>query len=401
MKSSELPTPARLGISDVIRLGLHSMNTRPLRATLSAVGVAIGIAAMVAVIGIPASANQALNDQLAQLGTNLLRAAPGQDFTGKNTVLPVDSVDLVRRINPVISASAIGNTQATVRRSDQIPSEITSGLSVFASRLDLPEVIGAQLYRGVFLNAATEHYPAAVLGAVAAERLGVDTIDPIQPPRVWIDNSWFTVVGILRPLSLTQDVDQSVLIGWDAAQHYLGFTGHPDTVYVRAVDSQVENVRAVLSRTLNPENPNAVLVSKPSDALIARRLSESNYSALLLGLGAIALLVGGVGVANTMIISVVERRREIGLRRALGSTRGQIRVQFLTESVLLSGFGGGVGALIGVVIIAGYAGAQKWPPIISPVALLGGIGAAALVGAIAGLYPAIRASLLTPTEALA
>ena len=272
---------------------------------------------------------------------------------------------------------------------------------MLAARLDLLEVIGSGVYRGEFLTPATERYPAVVLGSVAAERLGIGAIDSGEPPTVWIGGRWFSVVGILTPAPLAQEVDQSVLVGWDAASRYLGFDGRPGTVYLRAAESAVEDVQSVLARTVNPEHPDQVAVSRPSDALAAQRLAESNYSALFLGLGAIALLVGGVGVANTMIISVLERRREIGLRRALGSSRGQVLGQFLVESVLLSALGGATGVLVGVAVTVGYAAGQHWPAVIPLFAVFGGVGAGAVVGAVAGVYPAVRAARLTPTEALA
>jgi putative ABC transport system permease protein len=159
-------------------------------------------------------------------------------------------------------------------------------------------------------------------------------------------------------------------------------------------------VRQLLPRTVNPEAPQEVQVSNPSDALAAKAASESAFSGLLLGLGAVALLVGGVGVANTMIISVLERRHEIGLRRSLGGTRGQIRVQFLTESVLLSALGGAVGLLLGLGATWAYALVMDMPWVMPVWAVTGGLGATTVIGALAGLYPAVRAARLSPTLAL-
>ncbi|GHF21824.1 ABC transporter permease [Amycolatopsis deserti] len=393
-----LPRPTRLGPRDVLGHGMHGMRTRPLRAALSALGIAIGIAAIVAVVSIPASGSRALQDQLAALGTNLLHAEPGQRMLGDGVAeLPAASVALVRRIGPVTAAAATGRTSATVRRTGWIDAEETSGLSVLAATPDLLPVLGGHLHAGSFLDAANSRFPAVVLGSVAATRLGV-----LEPGRqVWIDGQWFTVAGILDAMPLAPEIERAVLVGWDVAQARLGFTGHPTTVHVRAEESEVENVRSVLGATLSPQRPGEVQVTRPSEALAAKRLSESSFSALFLALGGVALLVGGVGVANTMVISVLERRREIGLRRALGATRRQVRGQFLAESVLLSLLGGVVGVLAGVAVTAGYALTQDWPAVLPPLALFGGAGVAALVGAIAGAYPAMRAARLTPTEALA
>ncbi|NUT47013.1 MAG: ABC transporter permease [Saccharothrix sp.] len=370
------------------------MRTRPLRAVLSALGIAIGVAAVVAVIGIPASGRQALQDQLDRLGTNLLRAEPGRTLLGVDAKLPKTAVAMAERIGPVRAAGGVGKTGHTVRRTDRVPEEETSGLAVLAAEPDLLDVLQGQPEQGRFLDQDT---PGVVLGSVAATRLGIDR----PGPPVWIDGRWFTVVGILRPMPLHPEIERSVLVGWLTAERELGFDGYPGTVYVRAEDASVEAVREVLGRTLNPERPNEVSVARPADALAAKRLAESSFSALFLGLGGVALLVGGVGVANTMVISVLERRREIGLRRALGATRRQVRGQFLAESVLLSGLGGLVGVLVGVVVTTGYSASQSWPAVVPLPALLGGVGVAMVVGAVAGAYPAMRAARLSPAEALA
>ena len=389
------PAAARLRPSDLLRLGGSGLRARPLRAVLSALGIAIGIAAMTAVVGISSSSRADLDRDLAALGTNLLTVAPGTTMFDKQATLPDDSIKMIKRIGPVTSATATGVVADTnVYRTDKIPAAQSGGIQVLAAQLDLLRAVGASLAEGTWLNAATAKYPAVVLGATAATRLG-------DVPSVYLGGRWFTVIGVLKPVALAPELDTSVLVGWSAAGSYLGFDGHPTTVYTRSVESQVEAVRAVLAPTANPENPDEVNVSRPSDALAAHRAANKTFTALLVGLGAVALLVGGIGVANTMVISVLERRAEIGLRRSLGATRGQIRTQFVSESLLLSLLGGLGGVLMGFLVTLSYATTQRWPTVVPLWALAGGVAATVVIGAVAGLYPAIRAARLAPTEALA
>jgi putative ABC transport system permease protein len=390
---------SRLHAADVVLLGSAGLRARPARVVLSALGIAIGIGAMVAVVGISGSSQAELDRQLDRLGTNLLTVEPGQTLAGEQARLPRQAVGRIDRIGPVTSVTATGRVAGShVYRNDRIPAGETGGIAVLAARTDLLATVGGQVARGAFLNNATARYPAVVLGATAARRLGVGAAGAAQ--RLWLGRQWFTVVGILHPVPLAEELDGAALIGWPVAAQ-LGFDGHPTTVYTRSHEDAVEAVRSVMAATANPERPDGVAVSRPSDALAAKRATDRTLRALLLGLGAVALLVGGVGVANTMIISVLERRAEIGLRRALGATRGQVRLQFLAESLLLSALGGAGGMLLGIGVTSAYATTQRWPTLVPPWASAGGLGATLLIGVLAGLYPAIRAARQTPTEALA
>jgi putative ABC transport system permease protein len=397
---STLPSPARLRPSDVLRVGAAGLRTRPLRVFLSALGIAIGIAAMIAVVGISSSSRAQLDRQLAALGTNLLTVAPGNTLFGDNATLSAESTAMISRIGPVKQVAATGKVpDARVYRSNRIPAAQSGGMSVQAAHLDLLRTVTATLADGTWLNAATARYPAVVLGSAAARRLGIGAAG--EDIQIYLGGRWFTVIGILDVVPLAPELDSAALVGWPAAEAYLHFDGHPTTIYTRTEDTAVEAVRAVLAATANPQAPNEVKVSRPSDALAARQATNRAFTGLLLGLGAVALLVGGVGVANTMVISVLERRTEIGLRRSLGATRGQIRLQFLAESLLLSGLGGAGGVVIGVAVTTLYAGIQSWPAVVPAWATAGALAATLVIGAIAGLYPAIRAARLAPTEALA
>jgi putative ABC transport system permease protein len=387
---------SRLLPADVLRVGGVGLRTRPLRAGLSALGIAIGIAAMVAVLGLSDSSKSDLIAKLDRLGTNLLRVAPGQTIFGEEAELPQQARSMIGRVGPVQSVSAVEQVDATVRRTDYISEDETGGIAVMASDVNLLETLGATVRRGAYLSKATVHYPTVVLGSDAAQRLGI-----AKPGvDVWLGGQWFTVVGILGPVELDPDLDNAALIGLPIAKELYGAEGTPSTIYVRADPDDLDDVRQVLGATANPEHPEEVQVSRPSDALEARAAARTAFTSLFLGLGAVALLVGGVGIANVMVISVLERRSEIGLRRALGATKRHIRLQFLTESLILAGLGGIAGVAIGVLITTVLARNRGWDTVIHWYVPVGGVAAALAIGAVAGLYPAMRAAGLAPTEAL-
>ncbi|MEU1162651.1 ABC transporter permease, partial [Streptomyces sp. NPDC005921] len=386
---------------DLLGLGLLGIRTRKLRAALSALGISIGIATLVVVTGIPASSQGALMAQLTALGTNMLQVQPVPDQKPP-VLIPETATDMVARIGPVTVASAVANTHASVHRSDRVDSADYSGLPVLAARNNLLKAVNGTVQSGRFLSASTGRFPTAVLGSVAASRLGFMRVTPGGPAsQIYVNGRWFTVIGILAKTPLSPDLDRAVLVGWQAARAQLKFDGHPTVIYVKAREDSIEAVRDVLPASVYPQLPGLVQVSRPSDALAAKRATQTTLSVLFLGLAGVALLVGGIGVANTMVVSVLERRREIGLRRALGASRGQIRGQFLTESVVLSALGGLAGTVMGILATAGYAVWQGWPVVVPSAAAMGGFGGTVLVGMVAGVYPSVRAARLTPTEALA
>jgi len=392
------PAPARLAVSDIARVASIGLRTRRLRAALSALGIAIGVAAIVAVLGLSSSSQAGLLAEIDRLGTNLLTVTNGQTLFGQTAELPLAAPGMIARIGPVRQVQYTGSTSANVYRSPLIPSVNTNALSVQATSLDLPATVGATVAVGSYLNAATAREPVAVLGSAAAQRLGIGRIYPGE--RIWLGGMWFYLAGVLGSAALAPEIDSSVLVGFPAAKRYLGFDGHPTTIYVRSVTSQTAAVYNVLAATADPAAPNEVQVSQPSAALTARAEARGALNSLFLGLGAVSLLVGALGVGNIMLISVLERRSEIGLRRSLGATRGQIRTQFLSEAILLAVIGGAVGVTAGVISTAVYATTKHWQIAIPATAWAGGLAAALLIGAIAGLLPAVRAARLSPTEAL-
>jgi putative ABC transport system permease protein len=395
----DLPRP-RLRPGDVLGVSLTGLRAKRTRALLTGLGIAIGIAAMVAVVGISASSKADLLAELDALGTNFLQVAPGNDlFSGEQAQLPTTAPDMIRRVASVESASATRNVDnATIRRNSWIPAQENGGIAVVATESSLLDTLNGTVAQGTFLNDATGTYPSVVLGSVSAERLGISSLD--GDPLVYVGSQWFRVIGILDPVPLAPDIDRSALIGYDVAETMFGIDEAPSTVRVRTDPDHTDAVYEKLAPTTNPEAPNEVDVSRPSDALEARAKTDKTLTALLLGLGSVALLVGGVGIANVMVISVLERRAEIGVRRALGATRRHIRVQFLVESMLLAGLGGALGVFLGAAITWFYANSRGWTFAIPATGLLGGVAAALAVGAAAGLYPAVRASRLAPAEAV-
>ena len=393
--------PARLSPGDLAGLAAIGLRTRKLRAGLSALGVAIGVAAIVAVLGLAASSSAALLAEIHRLGTNLLTVSNGQTFGGSTAELPQAAPGMIARLPGVTALQDIGGVNGVaVYKSPYIPSVETNALGVDAATLGLPATAGTSVAQGQFLNAATEREPVAVLGAGTARLLGIDRITPGL--RIWVGGQWFYVTGILNRAVLAPELDSAVLIGFPAAEKYLNFDGHPSQIYLRTGNAQEITTRVdrLLGYQANPESPNQVDVSQPSSALTAQADAKGALDTLFLGLGAIALLVGAIGVANIMVISVLERRQEIGLRRALGATRGQIRIQFLAEAILLSLTGGAAGVVIGAVVTAIYARSHSELLVIPAQAWAGGLIAAVVIGALAGLLPAIRAARMSPTRAL-
>jgi putative ABC transport system permease protein len=353
---------------------------------------------MVAVLGLSESSKSDLIASLDRLGTNLLVVEAGGGIGFGTGTLTESAEAMVSRIGPVETVASVGSVGVNVYRTDLVPSTRSGGLSVRTASPTLLDTLGGTLASGRFLQDATSDYPVAVIGSIAADRLGVTAVD--GSASVWIGGEWFGVIGVLDSLELAPDLDRSVLIGTGVAADLFGFDGIPQSLYIRSSPEFIDNVIDVLPATADPENPDQVQVARPTDALEARAAAEGAFTALFLGLGLVALVVGGVGVANVMVISVLERRGEIGLRRALGATRRQVAIQFVGEALILAIAGGFAGVALGAGVTAIYASSRGWSTLIPGIAIWGGISASLVIGMVAGLYPARRAARMAPTEAL-
>jgi len=390
---------ARLPARELLGTSLGGLRTRRLRAALSALGIAIGIGAMVAVVGVSSSAQASLLAEIDALGTNLLTISPGQTLLGANEVLPSTAVPMIDHVLNVQGDAAVYQVSGvSVYRTQYVPAAETGGIGVDAAGASLPQVVGTSMAAGHFLDALSQQFPEAVLGAQAAQVLQLGRVGG----HVMVDlgNTWFEVIGILKPAVLDSGLDSTVFISLPVAERMFRTEPNPSEIYVRAKQNHVTGVSNLLAATADPQNADGVQVSRPSDALEARAAAKGQFTTLLLGLGAVALLVGAIGIANIMVISVLERRGEIGLRRALGATRHHITAQFLAESALLAALGGLAGLGLGAGSTEIYALSRNEPFVVPLYALIAAPAVGFVIGAVAGLYPAAKAARLSPTEAL-
>ncbi|MCL2595174.1 MAG: ABC transporter permease [Promicromonosporaceae bacterium] len=387
---------------DLLRTAGTGLTGRPLRTALSALGVALGIASLVALTGVSASNQAQLLAELDALGADLAIVWPGSGHDQQPLVLPKAAPEMIARQDGVLRVGVFETPPQGlgVFRTDLMPITQTGGITVSVARPDVLAAVDAQVASGRWFDEATRGLPVTVLGATAAQRLGVERAGD----RVFIGGQWYGVLGILADSGLAGGIiETSAILGdrW-VRERFAVEDGIGDIaeVFVRAEPGRIAEVTELLASTANPGAPHQVSVTRLADLSAAREAADDALTTLGLALGGIALLVGGVGITNTMVVTVMERRGEIGLRRALGARPGQIATQFTAEAIALSALGGLAGLALGATAAAGFAIAANQPIVIPTMALLIGPLLSIVVGALAGLQPATRAARVSPTVAL-
>ncbi|HMR13496.1 MAG TPA: ABC transporter permease [Arachnia sp.] len=388
---------SRLTLADVVRTAWLGVAGRPQRTVLAALGIALGIASLVALTGAAASNRAQLLAELDAMGADLAVVTPATGPDREPVPLPQTAPAGIARQDGVDRVGVFETPPDGLRvyRTDLVPETETNGIAVAVARPDALAAVDAGVASGRWFDDATRGLPVAVLGATAAERLGLDRAGD----RVLIGGRWYGVLGILETAGLAADLDASAILGDRWVRDQLDGDGEIAAIYVRALPGEIDAVRGILAAAANPGSAVAQ-VSKLSDLAKARATTDDALTTLGLALAGIALLVGGVGIANTMVVTVLERRGEIGLRRALGARPGQVAAQFVAEAVALSLLGGLAGLALGSVAAAAIAAVAGQPVVLPAEALLAGPCLSVVVGAVAGLQPAVRAARLAPTTAL-
>jgi putative ABC transport system permease protein len=384
---------------DVVATAVLGPRTRLVRTALSALGIAIGIAALVALQGIPASARAQIQAEMDAQGANLLVVYPGQEDgmwgQGSDIPLPETAPAMIARIGPVEGVLTRRDLQDVgVYRSDLIPANQSGAISAALADGDLLTTLGVTMAEGKWFDQAARELPTVVLGDGAARRLRAGV-----GQRIWVADRWWAVIGVLERMELAEEMDSTAFLAPAYADQFF-----PDTpiasIYVASAQGQTSAVRRVLAATANPADPKGVSVTKLSEFFQAGEMMDQMFRTLSLGLGALALLIGGIGIANTMVVAVMERRGEVGLRRAMGARAGQIALQFVLEAALIGFIGGVFGVGVGAYATYVYTAAGHTAYAMPWWVIAAGPAISIAIGALAGLYPSLKAARLSPTVAL-
>jgi putative ABC transport system permease protein len=386
---------------DLLGVAWRGLTARKVRTFLIMLGPIVGVAAMVGAVGLTESAKGDLKQKLSKLGTNLIIAQAGGTFGSQNPTFPDDAVHRVSAVSTVTSAAATTNLSNVTA----IPTEGGADyyqafpVPVRAADIDLPSVLSVPLIDGRWLTKAdtTLHTPAAVLGAGLAKQYGYLRG---ENRTIKLNDTDFGVVGVLGPVALDPDLDNAVFITQWAAKHYFATDGNPNQLYVRSKTGDTQETADAIPTAINLGGPDEVSTKVPSDVLQAASQADKTLQQTALFAGLLALAVGGLGIANVMSISVIQRSSEIGIRRAVGHSRSKIAAQFLLESLFVGVFGGLLGAALGVGIVYLVSQFAGWVVVINYHKIPIWMALALAVSVAAGLYPSIKAARLEPLETL-
>ena len=386
---------------ELLGVAWAGLTARWSRTLLIMLGPVVGVAAMVAAVGLTESAKGDLQAKLSKLGTTLIIADAGGSFGQRNPTMPDDAVARAQRVPAVEAASAVTGLNGVVALPTEASKDYYAAFPVPVQAADnaLPDVLRVPLQSGRWLNDADldNHTYSAVLGSSLAHKYG---LIPGEIRTVRLNTVNFGVVGVLAPVALAPELDNAVFITQWAAKNDFGTEGKPSRLYLRAREGSTQAAADNLPKAINLGGPEAVTTKVPSDALAASAQADKTLQRVALFAGLLALFVGGLGIANVMSISVIQRSSEIGIRRALGHTRARVGGQFLLEALFVGVLGGLVGAGVGIGVVYGVSALQNWTVVIDYARIPTWIGLAVGVSVAAGLMPSAKAARLEPLETL-
>ncbi|WP_132189886.1 MULTISPECIES: ABC transporter permease [Kribbella] len=393
-------------VRDLLDEALAGVAARPTRLILTTLGTVLGIAALVGTVGLGQTAAGQITQRFDLAAATRVVVQPddkgGQEGEAA-TQLPWDAPERIARLNGVDAAGTVSQLEVgddLVRSVAGLDGQKEGhALQVMAGSPGLFDAVRGGLKTGRFFDAGHDNRGdrVVVLGKNAAERLGINRID--SQPAIFLGDQAYTVIGILDSVSGRAELLDAVIMPNGAAKLAYDLEA-PDAVEIRTAVGAAQLIAGQAPVAIDPNNPSALKVDAPPKQGGVRTGVESDLNALFLLLGAVALLVGGLGIANVTLLSVLERVSEIGLRRALGAARRHVAAQFLVESVIVGFLGGLLGTAVGVLLTVGVSWFRDWTPILDSRLSLGAPLLGAVIGLIAGTYPAWKASAIQPITAL-